>query len=61
MLARHIKAQLGGDAEYRAMLGKIGQGAQLGALSALLRLFGDSFELLPSDSGKANYYVQRKD
>jgi hypothetical protein len=61
VLARHIKAQLGGDAEYKAMLGKIGQGAQLGALASLLRLFGDSFELLPSDSGKQNYYVQRKD
>ena len=61
VLARHLKAQLGGDAEYKAMLGLIGQGGAQGALSALIKLFGDSFELLPSDSGKANYYVQRKD
>ena len=60
VLARHIKSQLGGDIEYKAMLGKIGQGAQLGALASLLRLFPE-FELLPSDTGRANYYVQRKD
>jgi hypothetical protein len=60
-LARHLKQQLGSDAEYRAMLAKIGQGSQLGALATLLRLFPDTFELLPSESNKPNFYVQRRD
>jgi hypothetical protein len=55
-LARHLKGQLGSDAEYRARIG-----AALGALASLLKLFPDTFTLLPSESGKANFYVQRKE
>jgi hypothetical protein len=55
-LARHLKGQLGSDAEYRARIG-----AALGALASLLKLFPDTFELMPSESGRANFYVQRKD